>query len=148
MVILQYQTGHRARCVEIFDSNVGEYFAPWERSEFIEFLDSLDVGPEYYVCISDGQVVACGGVRIKSPIAELAWGMVHKDCHGKGIGTILTDYRLLYLEKSTGIECVKIDTSQHTEGFYKKRGFIVTKSIHNGFGEGIDCVSMKLVTGI
>ncbi len=145
MEIQQYSNEHRAKCIDVFDSNVGQYFAPSERDEFIEYLDSLNDGSEYYVCLSDGQLLACGGIGIKSTIAVLTWGMVHREFHGKGIGTVLTDYRLSCLKRNTAIESVKIDTSQHTEGFYRKRGFVVCKSVPNGFGEGIDCVSMELV---
>lgn len=144
MKILQYRNEHRVKCIEAFDSNLGQYFAPSEREEFIEYLDSLATDPEYYVCIKDEQLLACGGVGIKSTTASLAWGMVHRDFHGQGIGTVLTDYRLSQLKANASIEVVQIETSQHTENFYKKRGFVVTKSVPNGFGDGIDCVAMEL----
>ncbi|WP_298441536.1 GNAT family N-acetyltransferase [uncultured Ferrimonas sp.] len=144
MQILPYSTAHRAQCLAAFDSNVGQYFAPSEREEFIEYLDSLTAEPEYFVCLKNDQLVACGGIGIHAETGSLAWGLVHRDFHGQGIGTLLTDYRLSCLKANSSVQVVKIETSQHTEGFYNKRGFVATKSVANGFGAGIDCVSMAL----
>ncbi|MGF1729899.1 GNAT family N-acetyltransferase [Photobacterium kasasachensis] len=144
MDIRQYTKQHRDSCIKVFDSNVGKYFSPSEREEFIEYLDSFNERCDYYVYIRDARVVACGGVGINSTIASLTWGMVHRDFHGQGIGTVLTDYRLSQLHSNPAIEVIKIETSQHTEGFYRKRGFITTHVIKDGFGQGIDCVSMEL----
>ncbi|NQZ11742.1 MAG: GNAT family N-acetyltransferase [Algicola sp.] len=139
----QYNKKYRSQCIDAFDSNVGKYFDLTERKEFIEFLDSLNDLSTYFVCIRDGRVVACGGVDKKSTIASLDWGMVHRDFHGQGLGTHLTDFRLSQLKADNTIDLVTIETSQHTEGFYIKRGFITTKVVKNGFGQGIDCVYMQ-----
>lgn len=57
---------------------------------------------------------------------------------------MLTDYRLSHLKQNTLANTVEIETSQHTQGFYKKRNFAVTRIERNGFGEGIDRVAMEL----
>lgn len=145
MKIRQYTKEYRAECIEIFDSNIGQYFSPSERDEFSQYLDSLDDQSAYYVCLIDGLVRACGGIGLNAATAAaLTWGMVHRDFHGKGIGTGLTDYRLSKIRENTEVDRVEIVTSQHTEGFYRKRGFVVKESVPNGFGKGIDCIAMEL----
>jgi predicted GNAT family N-acyltransferase len=144
MDILTYENDYRAQCIRAFDSNIGQYFDASEREEFIEFLDSLTSNSKYFICLKNGQLLACGGIGLSQEIGSLAWGLVHRDFHGQGIGTTLTDYRLSYLKANSTIKKVRIETSQHTEGFYQKRGFVTTGSVINGFGEGIDCVSMEL----
>ena len=146
MEICKYKFKYRAQCIEAFDSNIGQYFAPSERAEFIGYIDAVVEGSEYYVCIEagSGKLLGCGGIGFNSSKAFLAWGLVHKSFHGQGIGTVLTDYRLSHLKQNTLVNTVQIETSQHTQGFYKKRGFIVTKTEPNGFGEGIDRVAMEL----
>lgn len=146
MEIRKYHSRYRAKCIETFDSNIGQYFAQSERSEFIEYIDGLGEGSEYYVCIEaeSEKLLGCGGIGFNSSKAYLVWGLVHKNFHGQGIGTVLTNHRLSYLKQNTLVNVVQIETSQHTKGFYKKCGFTVTKTEPNGFGEGIDRVAMEL----
>lgn len=146
MEIRKYSSRYRAQCIEAFESNIGQCFDSSERAEFIEYLDALSESSEYYVCLESGseKVLGCGGIGLKPSVASLAWGLVHENFHGQGIGTQLTDFRLSYLKRNTSIHKVKIETSQHTKGFYEKRGFTVTKTAPNGFGAGIDCVAMEL----
>jgi ribosomal protein S18 acetylase RimI-like enzyme len=147
MEIRKYNNKYRAQCIAAFDSNIGQYFAPSERAEFIEYIDTLVEDSEYYICIKteNEKLLGCGGIGFNASKASLTWGFVHKRFHGQGIGTMLTDYRLSHLKRNTVVNTVYIETSQHTQGFYKKRGFTVTKTEPNGFGEGIDRVIMALV---
>lgn len=145
MDILKYESKYRAQCIRAFDSNLGRYFAPSEREEFIEFLDSLPSDTEYFICLKNDRLLACGGLSKNQETGSLAWGLVHNDYHGQGIGTTLTDYRLSYLKANSEVQVIKIETSQHTEGFYQKRGFVTTGTVTDGFGEGIDCVSMEYI---
>ncbi|MFA0154542.1 GNAT family N-acetyltransferase [Vibrio sp. 10N.261.46.A3] len=146
MEIRKYSSRYRAQCIEAFESNIGQYFDSSERAEFIEYLDALSESSEYYICLESGsgKLLGCGGIGLNSSVASLAWGLVHKDFHGQGIGTKLTDFRLSYIKHNISLDKVKIETSQHTQGFYEKRGFTVTKITPNGFGAGIDCVAMEL----
>ncbi|MGF1908373.1 GNAT family N-acetyltransferase [Vibrio kasasachensis] len=141
-----YEKRYKEQCLVVFDSNLGKYFDSSEREEFIEYLDSLGVSNDYCVYLSQGRVLACGGVNKQSNVATLTWGMVQREFHGKGLGTKLTAFRLSNLKADRDIAKVIIETSQHTEGFYRKQGFLTTNIIKNGFGEGIDCVSMELRT--
>ncbi|MBY6185650.1 GNAT family N-acetyltransferase [Marinobacter hydrocarbonoclasticus] len=144
-MLIPYNASYRTRCIELFDTNLGKYFAPNERQEFIDFLDNLADPHRYFVLVEQGQVRACGGYYVEEGVGALSWGMVHREAHGKGLGTRLTEYRLSQLRQRDDVTVVKIDTSQHTQGFYARQGFVVTRSTPDGFGAGIDCVSMDLV---
>ena len=81
-------------CLDVFDSNVPDFFRTEERSDFGAFLDAL---PGPYLVITDpvGQVVACGGYALgQSDSVDLCWGMVRRPLHGVGLGHLLTDARL------------------------------------------------------
>ena len=140
-----YRKQYKDQCLKIFDSNLDKYFDVSERDMYSEYLDSLDDDATYYICVLSGEVVACGGYDASSEVGSLKWGMVHRTFHGKGVGSKLTDFRLSLLSNNEVVKLVKIDTSQHTAGFYIKRGFVQTNVVEGGFGEGIDCVTMELV---
>ncbi len=63
-------------CLAIFNSNTPPFFAPHEREEFAQFLDTLS-GP-YFVVEHNGQVIGCGGFFLipNTPAVVLTWGMV------------------------------------------------------------------------
>ncbi|MEZ9488855.1 GNAT family N-acetyltransferase [Vibrio breoganii] len=140
----QYNPEFKSMCLDLFDSNLGVFFDASERQEFSDYLDSLNKDSSYFIGIHDGLVVSCGGLNESSDKAGLTWGMVRRNHHGSGFGTKLTDFRLSKIRENGHINVVLIETSQHTQGFYLKRGFTQTKVVKNGFGKGIDCVSMEL----
>src|SRR5690554_5767090 len=133
MEFQNYKKQYKYQCLEIFDSNLDKYFDVSERDMYSEYLDSLDPDATYYVCVSSGEVVACGGYDVSSKVGSLKWGMVHRTFHGKGVGSKLTEFRLSLISNNEDVELVKIDTSQHTAGFYSKRGFVQTNVIKDGF---------------
>ncbi|NNF38715.1 MAG: GNAT family N-acetyltransferase, partial [Gemmatimonadetes bacterium] len=110
-------------CLALFDSNVPDYFQLGERSEFRTFLDDLP-GPYVVLRDGDGEVVACGGWAVsENGVADLCWGMVRGDLHGRGWGRRLTLARLRGIEATPGVRVVELRTSQHTDGFYRTFGF-------------------------
>ncbi|UXI02555.1 GNAT family N-acetyltransferase [Photobacterium sp. TY1-4] len=142
MTFKRYETADRTQCINIFDSNLNTFFAPSERDEFIAFLDALDASSDYFVYTNGDRILACGGIEKHRNLGSLSWGMVHRDFHGQKLGTQLTDYRLSRLKADQTVTTITIETSQHTQGFYAKRGFVVTSQTKDGFGPGIDCVVM------
>jgi len=134
-------------CLAIFDSNVPTFFAPEERADFCQFLESIDTEDRpYLVLVRNGSVIACGGLGVEPERkrASLAWGMVDRAFHGQGLGTSLTLARLEQARAIPGIAELIMDTSQHTHGFYEKFGFTVTKVTSDGFAPGLDRWDMTL----
>ena len=91
-----YQADDRQRCLDIFDSNTPQYFAPAKRTQFCIWLDARDKGTkayedtqaEYYYVIGENNTVAgCGGFGIhgEGSTATMAWGMIDRAWHKKGL---------------------------------------------------------------
>ena len=137
----------RDACLAVFDSNVPKYLAPEERAEFFEFLNDVnDRDCRYLVLVQDGSVVACGGLFIEphKHTAALSWGMVDRTLHRQRLGSRLTEARLAQARTIPGIEQLTLATSQHTQGFYARFGFVATRVTPDGFAPGLDRWDMVL----
>lgn len=140
-----YRPTDEAGCLEIFTSNIPEYFSEEEREDFIDFLRRL---PGRYGVVEDGDghIVACGGVaasRTDPRGADLTWGMVHYRLHKLGIGRVLTQGRLDWVNVMPDVVVVYLNTAHLTEGFYEKFGFRTVKRILNGYREGLHRCDME-----
>jgi len=144
--VRDYTREDREACLAVFDGNVPEFFVPAEREAFAAFLDDLP-GPYLVVEDEDGRVVACGGYAVTpgTRTADLCWGMVARPRHGTGIGRLLTDARLERVRADPGVHDVALNTSQHTAGFYARRGFATERVVPDGFAPGLDRCDMRLV---
>ena len=56
----QYKASDRQACIDIFDANCPEYFAPNERQDYDEFL--CNSPQDYEVCECDGRVLGAFGL--------------------------------------------------------------------------------------
>ena len=132
-------------CMDIFMSNTPHSFGVEEADEFQQFLETLPCA--YFVITQNGgEVVACGGhgYHGKKQAVVLAWGMVRADLHKHGLGKFLLLERLKLIYKDFAETRVQIDTSQHSQGFFKKFGFEAVRVTENFFAHGIDKVEMEL----
>lgn len=147
-VVRRYRPGDREACLAVFDSNVPTYFSPHERDEFRAFLDDL---PGPYLVLEDagGRVGGCGGwaLRDDGATADLCWGMVRVDLHGRGWGRALAAARIEAIDRSGAAARIELQTSQHTRGFYERLGFEARSVEPEGFGPGIDRVVMVRTAG-
>ncbi len=142
-----YAKTDRDSCLRLFDSNTPAFFSTAERPDFTRFLDG---GPsDYGVIVSLGEVVACGGYVVESDglTASLCWGMVDRERHKAGLGRQLTAARLQAIRATSGVRFVRLDTSQHTQGFYARFGFEAEAVARDGYGPGLDRVDMVLRLG-
>ena len=116
-----------------------------ERSDFAAFLDALP-GPYLVIENDAGEVVAGGGHAVApgTRTADLCWGMARRDLHGTGLGRRLLDERLKRVMADEQATSVRLQTSQHTRGFYERRGFICVDVIPDAFGPGLDHCEMRL----
>ncbi len=119
--LVTFTSSDRDGCLAAFDSNVPMYFLPMERAEYSSFL-SAPRG-DYFVARRGGDIVGCGGVARRADEADLCWGMVHRALHGRGIGTRLLRHRL-EIARRWKVRRVRIHTSQHTERFFARCGFL------------------------
>ena len=149
MRVRDYTTADRSACLVVFDSNVPEFFVLPEREEFADFLNAL---PGPYLIVEDeaGVVCGCGGYAIdaETNTADMCWGMVLRDRHGTGLGRLLLDARLERVHSdpaAEAVEAVALHTSQHTRGFYERRGFGVERVVPDGYAPGLDRCDMRLI---
>ncbi len=144
MDLRPYLPTDRAACLGVFESNVPEYFDPAEQTGFESFLDNPDC--PYFVMEHDESIVGCGGYALgqQNGLASMVWGMVRRDSHKLGLGRFLLLYRLREIGKASGIEMVRLDTSQKAEPFFRKQGFKATGVVKNGYGPGLDRVEMVM----
>jgi len=141
-----YQPDDLAACLGLFDENVPAFFAAEERSAFVRFLTRHAAQWNYQVLERAGQVVASAGYALGPAVgvASLCWGMVHPRLHRQGLGTVLLQARLRALRARPAIAQVVLDTSQHTQAFYARFGFVATRVVPGGYGPGLDRWDMAL----
>ncbi|MBK9529299.1 MAG: GNAT family N-acetyltransferase [Acidobacteria bacterium] len=143
MLIRPYAESDIEEVVEVFRSNIPKYFGPSEEPGLREFL--ADLAEHYYVVEISGEVIGAGGIALNDDdTVSLCWGMVHSDHLGTGLGKLLTEYRIERSSEVFGKKAMVTSTSQHTEGFYKKFGFVTIEHTPDGFGPGIDICKMRL----
>ncbi len=141
-----YDAADRAACLALFDGNTPTFFAAGERSDFAGFLDAHAASWAFQVVERSGGIVACGGHRVAADgeTAGFCWGMVDRAQHRTGLGRILTQARLDAARATPGVRQVRLDTSQHTQGFYARFGFVVERVVPDGYSPGLDRVDMLL----
>ena len=138
-----YQSADQAACLAIFDSNTPPFFDPTERPGFESFLERQPC--PYFVLEQIGQVVACGGYCTQeNRDIVLAWGMVRRDLHKRGLGSILLRERLAHIRANHPGQRVVIDTSQHSQAFFERQGFRITGGQENYYGPGLHRIDMEL----
>jgi ribosomal protein S18 acetylase RimI-like enzyme len=141
-----YKAEDKPACLEIFQSNVPDYFALGELSEVTRLLDE-GLCPYLVVENDENQIIASGGIWIDAleKTATLCWIMVARPYHGKGTGRLLVLTLLTLLRQSPFVELVKLDTSQHTTVFYEKLGFTKGGFSENYYAEGLHRYDMTMV---
>ncbi|MGD8978081.1 MAG: GNAT family N-acetyltransferase [Gammaproteobacteria bacterium] len=139
-----YLSADRSRCLDVFSSNVPRYFQEHERSEFETFIDTS--GCPYFVLALPEGVVGCGGYgqRETGAPADLCWGMVAAAHHGSRLGEFLLLGRLAAIVRDQVAASVRLVTTQHTDGFFRRYGFEIRSRVADGYGPGLDKVSMSL----
>lgn len=144
MHIRPYSKTDLEAVVAVFRSNIPKYFGPSEEPGLRDFLADVR-SQDYFVIEIDGKVVGAGGIALNDDdTVSLCWGMVHKRHLGTGLGKVLTEYRIERSREIFGEKAMVTNTSQHTEGFYTKFGFMTVEHTPNGFGPGIDICKMRM----
>lgn len=141
-----YARSDQASCLALFDGNVPVFFAASERQDFARFLEQDALNWSYQALERNGHIVACGGFAVEKDgkTASLCWGMVDRGLQGTGLGSALTQARLGAAAGTPGVTQVRLDTSQHTQGFYARFGFQVEAITQDGYGPGLDRWEMRL----
>jgi len=76
---------------------------------------------------------------------SLCWGMIRRDRHRAGLGTKLLLFRLAKAAQELSARSVRLDTSQHSVGFFRKHGFVTTATAKDYYGPGLDRFDPRLM---
>jgi ribosomal protein S18 acetylase RimI-like enzyme len=132
-------------CLEVMRSNVPRFFRAHELAEYEGFL--ADMPCTYLVLVDErGAIIGCGGydVDANTGTAVLTWGMVHREHHRRGLGALLLRERLARIAADPRAHAVRLDTSQHSRGFFERFGFEVVAHTPDGYAPGLDRYEMRL----
>ena len=143
MQIRPYSVQDRPACLDILRENTPEFFVREDLAELDTFLSNRP-GPDFVVeeaC----DIIACGVWAPEAKgVAVLTWGMVRRGLHRRGIGRALLRFRLEAIRADATVAQVHLRTVQLVQGFFVREGFTVVEVVPNGFGLGLDRVTMAL----
>lgn len=143
LTIRPFQQEDLSACVRLFQSNTPEFFSASELPEFQMYLGRYATG-SYWVCEFENNIIGCGGIRVRPDgYGSLCYGMVDTNYHGQGIGAALMNFRLQKFLEYPDVQKIRLDTSQHSYGFFKKFGFSVCTVEPDFYGKGLDCYHME-----
>jgi len=152
--IKPYHKDDENACIAAFKSNVPLYFTETEVGDFENFLQRIAIPdhPEkplkthYFVIAVNGEIVGCGGFGDKdnTAVITLAWGLVHKEYHKKGLGGQLLSHRLQQIRMLYPDVPVIVDTTQFAYAFFEKYGFCTTKITNDYYETGMHRYDMVL----
>ncbi len=122
LVVREYRPEDLNACLNIYASNIEE-FLPAALELLIDYLE----GPfSYYLVIeTKGEIVGCGGLDIMAEAnhAAFCFGMVRRNWHRKGLGSLLTLTRLALAEADHDPAYFGLETAMLTEPFYTRFDF-------------------------
>jgi ribosomal protein S18 acetylase RimI-like enzyme len=142
--IREYQIADYGACLRAFASNVPLFFAAEEQEDYAGFLAQWSC--PYLVAELDGVAVGGGGFYLipDTDLAGLVWGVVARSAQRRGIGTALLRARLEQLSSEPSIRAVRVNTSQHTAGFFERFGFHTERIVEDHFAVGLHQYQMFL----
>jgi N-acetylglutamate synthase-like GNAT family acetyltransferase len=142
---ISFRTYRRAdyqACIDIFDANCPEFFAPNERQEYRTFLGDLIEG--YEVCEVNGQAAGAFGLFDASErVKSLNWILLDPHKQGIGVGSKIMD-RVVDVGRASGSRIVRISASHKSAPFFERFGAEPTSVTEDGWGPGMHRVQMEL----
>lgn len=129
--------------INLLRLNTPVSFDKSEEKELISYLENEI--EDYFVAEINQQIVGAGGINIHSDLARISWDIIHPDFQGKGIGRLLTQYRIDLIKRNPIIKFIEVRTSQLAYRFYEKMGFKLESITKDYWAKGYDLYSMKLI---
>lgn len=93
-VIRPYVPADREAIIRLLRLNTPTYFAPEEEPDLLFYLDAE--AEHYFVVEINGALAGSGGFNFadNGKNGRISWDIVHPDHQGKGIGSLLTRFRI------------------------------------------------------
>jgi GNAT superfamily N-acetyltransferase len=141
LAVRRYADTDRDACLGLFDANCPRFFAPGERADFVDYLESR--AAEYRVCERDGAIVAAFGVALGDGRARLNWIMVDPAAQGSGAGREMIGATLAEA-RAADARAVDIAASHLSAPFFARFGARELARTEDGWGPGMHRVDMAL----
>ncbi len=127
-------------CLAIFDANCPEFFAGYERDEYVDFLDEYTEG--YEVCEADDELLGAFGLYVDDDgDHRLTWIMLSPNQQGRGIGSAMMK-RVFARCSESAAAVLKLATSDKAAPFFEKFGATTTSYTEDGWAPGLHRVDM------
>lgn len=137
-----YNKSDKQACIDIFDANCPEYFAPDERQDYDEFLESAPQG--YEICEGDGRVMGAFGLFDYGENEKtLNWILLDPNTQGIGVGSKIME-RVMLQARTLGTMTVRIAASHKSAPFFAKFGATTVSTTRDGWGPDMDRIDMLL----
>lgn len=144
MTIRKYTPTDDENIISLLRLNTPKYFAPEEEQDLRDyFANDID---HYYVVDDNGTIVGSGGFNLtnEGKNAAISWDIIHPDYQGKGVGRLLTQYRIDRIKEINTVENISVRTSQLVFKFYEKFGFVLKEITKDYWAEGLDMYRMEM----
>ncbi len=141
--IREYNSNDKEKIIDLLKLNTPKYFAEEEAKDLIYYLDNEI--EYYYVIELNNVIVGSGGINIKEngTIGYISWDLLNPELHGKGLGTLILNYRIEKLKAEKMIESIIVRTTQIVYKFYEKSGFEVIEKVKDYWAKGFDLYKME-----
>jgi ribosomal-protein-alanine N-acetyltransferase len=144
LLIRVYRTADFNEILGLFLENCPKYFDPSEQKDLIFYLENEI--EQYYVIALNDEIIGAGGINFSQDksSAIISWDFIKPEHHGKGYGQKLLAHRLTFVRAIQGVKSITVRTSQLTDKFYAKSGFIVIDQKKDYWAPGYDLVQMSM----
>jgi ribosomal protein S18 acetylase RimI-like enzyme len=141
--IREYNEADKSAVINLIRLNTPNSFSPNEEKDLINYLETER--ELYYVLLSDGKIVGCGGINFANNLTtgKISWDIFHPEYQGKSLGTKLLKHRIDKLNSIDSIEKIIVRTSQVAYKFYEKQGFELFEIIKDYWADGFDMYNME-----
>jgi ribosomal protein S18 acetylase RimI-like enzyme len=128
--------GEMDACVSLVRDNWGDESADRCFKQFVEFWRGGEYAPEFFVATTydaPDRIIGFSALRksmLMNGFWEFIWIAVHKDHQGRGIGEMLTDYRLDVVRENDGASVLLVTQKPR---YFNRFGFVTDREHGNGW---------------
>lgn len=139
----KYNPTDKYECMDVFESNIPDYFLHQELIDFENWIDKNDC-PDFYVLKKDKIIIGFGGFYFENRQARLVYGIIHKQHQKMGHGKRLTDYRIKKIREKDPDIAIGLETTRLTCKYFEKFGFKTIEIVPKYYYSRIDKYEMVL----
>ena len=144
IIIREYRSSDRQSMIHLLRLNTPAFFSPLEECDLEVYLDN-HIG-HYFVLEFNGEIAGCGGFNFSDNFktGKISWDIFNPAYQGRGLGSLLLQYRIEKMKNSFGMKEIIVRTSQHAHGFYEKNQFLLQHVEKDYWAPGYDLYLMVL----